>query len=263
MDQSMIDKIDAYVNGEMTEKERVVFEAELESNPELKESFELYREIDKSMTHLFSRETKELEDTLGHLRKKYIKEVPLQGEQTPKEGVVRHLEKPNYVRLFLALAAMFIMIMAAYFLLFQSTSDHQDMAKDYFSANFAELSQTMGATEDKIQNGIAAYNQKNYQGAKVYFYEALESSPNDSEAIKYLGLTHLALKEYDEALLNFENLASIPNLYINPGMFYQALTLMLRNETGDLERAKGLLGNVIANNAEGSRQAKEWLDKLK
>lgn len=259
----MIDRIDAYVNGEMTEEERVVFEAALESNPELKENFELYREIDKSMMHLFSKETKELEGTLGHLKKKYIKEVPLQGEQTPKEGVVRQLEKPNYVRLFLALAAMFVMIMAAYFLLFQSITDHENMAKEYFSANYSELSQTMGATEDKIQNGIAAYNQKNYPRAKEYFYEALESSPNDSEAIKYLGLTHLALKEYDEALLNFENLASIPNLYSNPGMFYQALTLMMRNETGDLDRAKELLGNVIANNAEGSRQAKEWLDNLK
>jgi FimV-like protein len=51
-------------------------------------------------------------------------------------------------------------------------------------------------------------------------------------------------------------------LYSNPGQFYKALALLLRNESGDKDQAKELLQKVIDEDQEGSKMAQEWLEKF-
>lgn len=261
MDQNIIDRIDAYLNDEMSEGERAIFEADLENNPELKKQYDLYREVDNSMSHLFSKNTKALEETLTNLSEKYSKEAPLNSDFQTNDPKIKQIDKPNYFRLISALAAMFIMILAAYFLFF-STADSQDLAQNYFAENLTELSQTMGNSEELIQQGIAAYNLKDYNSAREYFEEVWKQDPENSEALKYLGLTYLAQKDFENAFSFFEQLTALPDLYSNPGLFYQAITLMMRNEGADVINAKELLEEVVRQNAEGSKQAKEWLDQI-
>lgn len=261
MDIKLIERIEAYLQGDMTTEEVKTFEDQISFDSELREQLMLYKEIEFSMRQINSIQEKDLNETLSNLNKKYIKEghLEVQKEDTEPKAIPR--DKPNYFRLFSALAAIFIMILAAYFLLFRA-ADPQGLAEKYYAENLVELSQTMGSTEDLIQLGIAAYNQKDYQRAQVYFQEALVQDNKNSDAIKYSGLAYLSEKEYDNAIAAFQELASLSDLFSNPGLFYQAFTLMMRNESGDLERAKLILERVVDQNEEGSRQAQEWLGKL-
>jgi tetratricopeptide (TPR) repeat protein len=79
-------------------------------------------------------------------------------------------------------------------------------------------------------------------------------------ALKNLGLTYLRLGNYDKALTYFRQLEKYA-LYSNPAIFYQALTLMKRNQPGDKEKAKELLQRVRDNDLEGKEFAEKWLDK--
>jgi len=101
----------------------------------------------------------------------------------------------------------------------------------------------MGSS-DNLQAGISAYNAKQYAQAERLFQSASEQQKNDFKAIEYLGLTHLAMKQYDQALKDFDSLSAM-RLYSNPGLFYKALTLMERSEGTDLENAKK---NITGNN---------------
>ncbi|EOZ93674.1 hypothetical protein A33Q_3620 [Indibacter alkaliphilus LW1] len=262
MDIKVIEKFEAYLRHEMSEEELRQFEEELASNTKLSQQFQQYQEIEQSMAMLFSQEERQLKESLSNLGKKYMKEGPLEKGGGEEETPIRNIENPNYFRLFSAIAAIFVMILAAYFLLFKSSQSAQEMAERYYSENLTVLSQTMGGNEDKVQLGIVAYNMKDYDLARTYFEEVLQEESQNWEALKFLGLTYLAQRNYERALAYFEELAALENLYSNPGLFYQAFTLMLRSESDDISRAKEILRQIIDENAEGSRQAKEWLDKL-
>ncbi len=60
-------------------------------------------------------------------------------------------------------AASLLLAVAVYFL-FLSQSPHQ-LANNYIEKHFMQLSQTMGASRDSLQLGIAAYNNKDYRKA--------------------------------------------------------------------------------------------------
>jgi tetratricopeptide (TPR) repeat protein len=114
---------------------------------------------------------------------------------------------------------------------------------------------------DSLQAGISAYNAKQYVQAEHIFQSAYERHHADFEAVEYLGLTHLAMEQYDQALKDFDHL-SVMQLYSNPGLFYKALTLMKRSKGTDLKTAKQMLQEVINKNLYGNKEARNWIKKL-
>ena len=74
---------------------------------------------------------------------------------------------------------------------------------------------------------------------------------------KYIGIVYLRLGQYDKSLDYFQQLWSIKGLYVNPGLFYQAITLLKRNQVGDEDLAKKLLEQVDEYNLAGSDEARK------
>ena len=70
------------------------------------------------------------------------------------------------------------------------------------------------------------------------------------------------MDNYDKALGYFDWLAKEQGYFTNPGEFYQALTLLKRNQPGDIQKAKVLLQDVVNKNLTGNETAKEWLKDL-
>jgi hypothetical protein len=158
-----------------------------------------------------------------------------------------------------AAAASFLIVIAGYFL-FQSQTPSQ-RADRYIKQHYTELSQTMNASGDSIQQGIAAYNDKDYRSALRIFHRIDDSHPGNPNVKKYIGLVYLVTKEYDQALLQFDELYTKKDVYKNPGLFLKAVTLLERNQNGDKEQAKQLLEQVVNENEEGSNEARQWLEK--
>lgn len=158
-----------------------------------------------------------------------------------------------------AAAACLILFVALYFLYPAQTPDR--LADKYINEHLIRLSQTMNASKDSLQKGIAAYNNKDYKIALQLFQQFQQSHPQQKNLLKYSGLVYLVTKDYNNALQSFNKLADVKSLYGNPGMFYKAITLLKRNEKNDKAQAKQLLKQVADNKEEGSKEAEEWLKK--
>ncbi|WP_426671226.1 hypothetical protein ACPPVU_08310 [Mucilaginibacter sp. McL0603] len=157
------------------------------------------------------------------------------------------------------LAAACVLLLIGWFTFFQKTSP-QRIADNYISTNLSTLGLNMGVS-DSLQTGISAYNSKSFQIAERLFKPMISKPETAAEAIKYLGLTYLAEKKYNNALECFDQLSAL-SLYTNPGKFYRALTLMERSEAGDKDNAKKILQEIIDKNLFGNTEARNWIKRL-
>ncbi len=156
-------------------------------------------------------------------------------------------------------AAACVLVVASMFL-FEMQSSPQRLASQYI--NSMDLSQTMDASHDSLQLGIAAYKNKDYTKALGYFEGVTKQDTANSDAKKYTGLTYIQLNNYDKAIEQFEALANMQGLYYNPGDFLKAVALLKRNKSGDEATAKMLLQKVVSENESENETAEEWLKKF-
>ncbi len=158
-----------------------------------------------------------------------------------------------------AAAACLLLFASVY--LFEANTSPKKLAANYIQTNYSNLSQTMDASHDSLQTGIAAYNNKDYSKALQLFEWVEKNDPANGDAKKFAGLTYLQQQNYDEAVQQFDELANM-KLFSNPGDFLKAVTLLERNQPRDKEEAKKLFQKVVTEKEEGSEKAEEWLKKL-
>ena len=164
------------------------------------------------------------------------------------------------MRPFIAVAAACLLLFVVYTVFLDKPSSRA-LATDYIETNFTTIGITMGnAGTDSLQMGIAAYNAKKFSEAEKNF-QSLQNGPQQAEALKYLGILYLSAGNYNQALAAFDTLSRNDQLYVNPGLFYKALTLMKRSDSGDREAARALLEEVVQKNLPGATEAKVWLEK--
>lgn len=156
-----------------------------------------------------------------------------------------------------AAASLLIIIVAVFYL--KPESPHQ-MASKYTKENLMYLSPIMSEGSDSLQLGIAAYNSSDYDKAGLIF-ESIAQKEGSFEAIKNLGLAYLASGEYDKALYQFDMLSDRDGIYVNPGLFYKAVTLMMRSGPGDEELAQEILQEVVKKQLPGHTVASGWLGR--
>jgi tetratricopeptide (TPR) repeat protein len=157
------------------------------------------------------------------------------------------------------LAAACVLLFTGWFTLLKPASS-QKIADTYISGHLNTLGLNMGGT-DSLQAGITAYNSGSYAVAENLFKPLINKPETAPEAIKYLGITYLAMKQYDAALKNFNTLSAM-SLYTNPGKLYMALTLMARSTGTDQQRAKEILQEIITKNLYGNQEARIWIKQL-
>ena len=199
-------------------------------------------------------------------------------------------------------AASVLVLFIAGFLFFGDRSTPVEMADRYIKDSFNQLSVTMSGSRDELQTGLSFYNEGKLNEALAVFLRIEKEiglnkipviDPKDSIVLqkselidarlrdsmpqskvkevdqpilsdlkKYIGIVYLRLGKYDKALDYFQQLWNIKGLYFNPGLFYQAITLLKRNQTGDFDHAKKLLEQVDQFNLAGSEEARKWLKKF-
>lgn len=257
MNEKWLGKFEDYLQNKMSAVEIQEFEAQLASNQEFGEAYELYVTIEKDMRNLLASEEEAvlLRATLQSLSKKHIK-----SNIGAKRKTVSFFSK-NRTLAYASIAATIILLLASYAIFLGLGSEDLHLkATKYYASNLQELGQTMGNGQDTMQLAISHYNKKEYDLAINYFKVLLEKNPSDAEVLKNLGLSLLAKEEYTMALDNFEQLALRKDLFSNSGLFLQALTLLIRDDHGDKEEAKQKLQEVVATQSEGSQVASKWLE---
>jgi tetratricopeptide (TPR) repeat protein len=259
MNENWIEKIDAYLEGEMSAQERALFETELSTNQELSSAFRMYQTIESGMrAHNSALSTGEvaLKDTLQKLNADYFK--------PEGKGSARVVQLPlrKLFKNIASIAAAFILIAVCYVLFLRQGPESRRIAQNYIETNLSEISQSMNGVNDLMEQGISAYNQGQFKNALPLFEEAYRSNPSNSDAIKYMGFSYLKMEDYDNVYKEFDELSNRKSLFSNPGNFLKAVTLLKRDNDGDKAQAKILLQQVVHDKSEGSSEAEEWLKKL-
>ncbi|MEO6328210.1 MAG: tetratricopeptide repeat protein [Ginsengibacter sp.] len=169
------------------------------------------------------------------------------------------VKKINFQKWLPYAAAACLLISVAVYFLYRSETPQQ-LANNYVKQTLTQISQTMDGSKDSLQKGISFYNTKQYDSALQLFKNIYNTHPDNSDAKEYIGLVYLIKKDYENALMHFDELAN-KKLFSNAGVFLKAVTLLQRNEKGDKEAAKKLLQRVKDQQLEGKKEAEEWLIK--
>lgn len=135
------------------------------------------------------------------------------------------------------------------------------LAGQYEKEHLQTLPVTMSSRSNSLQNGLRLYNEGNFDEALLQFESIIRSDTSNADAKKLAGIVSLRMKDYKKALGYFNQLETYTGLYSNPALFYQALTLMERNQPGDAREAKLLLQKIVDQDLEGKEYAQEWLRK--
>lgn len=240
------DYIEAYFSGALSTEERKEFEKRIEMDKNFAEEVAFYLSAKQVLKEEVIKEKKE-----------WFRQLADQNPDLEK--------KPAQVRTMwvyrLAAAAAFIGIIFLAWSLFLQQSSPSQMAGAYINSHFDTLPVTMGAQEDDLQNGLRLYNEGQYTAALQQFENILQRDSSNFTAAKYAGVVNLRLAKYDRALAYFQQLEKYSSLFSNPAVFYEALTLLKRNQPGDKKRGKELLQKVVNNDLEGKETAQQWLKK--
>jgi len=241
-----LELIEAYFNEELSAEKKSEFEQRITEDPAFAEETAFY---------LSSRQAAaaELEESRSRLRGTY--------EQYKQDNVpnVRKLSPLRKLWPWVAAAAVLAGVILGWYAFFQPVS-LPGLADNYIKEKFHELSVDMGGREDSMQTAFRLYNDGRSEEALKYFETMLDRDTSFADAKKYAGIVCLRLGQYDNAIKYFTQLEN-HKLFANPGKFYHALTLVKRNQPGDIDMAKQLLQQVVDQELDEKEKAEKWLKK--
>ncbi len=245
-----LELIENYVTGQLTPDERKRFEDGLRTDPALAEALAFYT-LARQVAREQAREQRKAELDVLHRN----------ATSTPFwSAPIRW-----------AAAASIIVVLGLGWFLFRPT-DSVEMANrltdEYVTQHFTQLPTTMdGGTSgspsvDSVKLGVGLFNKGNLAEAEGIFRDVLTRQPDNDTALKFAGIVSLRQGNYDQAITQFHRLSQRTDLYSNPGIFYESLTLIKRGRPMDKENAKKLLDEVITKNLEGKRDAEKLVKEF-
>ena len=240
--------IEDYFTNALGEAEKKVFENKCETDDAFAQEVALY-----ALTRQALRE--EL------LQQKQQKWKALDAVTHIDKAAPAPVRKINF-RQWIAYAAAACILFAVALVYLNGSSTPQQLANNYIEKNIAHIGIEMSASKDSLETGVKFYNDKKYDAA-LNMFKALDNDlPVSNDAKKYEGFVYLVQKDYDKALVKFDEISKM-DLQSNPGAMLKAITLLRRNKEGDKEAAKLLLEKVVNDDkAEGDEDAKKMLDKF-
>jgi tetratricopeptide (TPR) repeat protein len=245
--ENYLEYIDAYFNHELKPEEARQFEQKIIED----------RNFAKEVAFYLSTKQVLKEEIIAE-KKKQFRELLGQNSSSSK---LRSIAPVRKLWAYAAAAAAIVFILfAGYLFLFRQTTSPPQMAEEYVKQNLQSLGVTMGNSQDSLQNALRLYNEGRLNASLEQFESMVQRDSSNNSAKEYAGIVYLRLGNYDKALAYFQQLEKY-SLASNPAIFYQALTLLKRNQPGDKQQARQLLQQVVANDLKGKETAQQWLEK--
>lgn len=233
--------IQAYLEGNMSEKERVEFETAMDQDPDLKAEVSDLRLIEKDLN---AHRIGEFQTQLTSWEDEYK-----QALETPPSGF--------QLRRYLSIAAT-LTILAVAAIYFMKPAGTDEIYDTYYSP-YADVLSTRGEAESQLlSEGMASYNAENYAVAAEKLGQFVEST-SDPLAFLYLGISYL---ELDQPALAVDMLQRAENVSYtaHQAKWYLGLSFL---KLDNIEVAKSYFTWISENsNHYKSTQASEILSRL-
>ena len=187
-----LEYIERYFLSNLSAGEKEIFEKRCEDDPDFAREVSLYITMRAGLKQTLMDEKKEGFSKLYQNRDS----KPMPVLRPWSSGVMWY-----------AVAAAACLLIFLSWMLFLRSDSPKQLAEGYVKENLGSLSATMSEGSDSLQQGIAAYNAKDYNKAEGIFRELSKNKKYAVEATKDLGLTFLVRRQYDNALEQFNALS--------------------------------------------------------
>jgi len=246
------ERIQRYLDGEMSEGEIKAFKRDLLNDPELSGELDLHRVIKDSLRKRDEfRFRKKLEDAYYNYAK-----------NTDSQSLKRNKQKNLIIQIISAVAA--IIVLGLFLIIKGNHTDNATLFNKYYSPfenaySTRDVKQT--ESNSSLIRGVGLYMEGDYQLSKVYLEEYLSSWPKDSLlATFYLGLDHLELKEYVDAENCFAGVShSSFSFYQEHSNWYLGLTYLMNDKP---EAAGQIFKDLSENKSIYSKKSAQILKKI-
>lgn len=236
-----VEHIDRFLNGELSPEECRQFEQDILDDTAFAEEVAFYLNAKQAARSAMLEE-----------KKKRFLEIY---EENKKKTPVKKLWGYS-----VAAAIAVGLIAGAWFYFFAPRLPAQ-LADEYIQIHLNKVSVLMTAQEDSLQKAKKLYNEGKFAASLEQLQALIQTDSTNIKAKELAGIVSLRLRNYDKALVYFKDLEGY-TLFSNPGKFYHALTLLKRNQPGDVNAAKRLLQQVVTEELAEQETAREWLKVL-
>jgi TolA-binding protein len=185
-----------------------------------------------------------------------------ESENVPATGNSKILKKTFFARFALPAAAA---VVGALFLIKSLLPSHDPdtLFAKYYEPISAISPITRSANTDEMNiytSAIESYNKKNYQAAATGFSDALLQNPSNISCQFFMGITHIALGNYDQAENILEGVINSQGEYVKEARWYLGLAYI---KTGNIEKASGCFEILAQSPGFYSERAEKILRRLR
>lgn len=251
-----IDRIQRYLDGEMTEDELKSFKADLQKDPELMQELDLHRSLEGAiLSKDEERFRKKLDDAYRVYKIKSFKD-------DESATLVRKTKKWKYIQF--SGIGIILLFLGVYFMAFRKESNDSIFNKNLtiYNPGITLRSSSTDVQEGRaIQQAIKLYRGSNFSDASQILNSILRKDSKNVEAQFYNGLCLIYLNEIENAINSFEFVIDQPyNYFQEYAKWYLSMCYI---KTKNNTTAKAILNDIVADSGFFSPRAKKILRKLK
>jgi len=236
---SNIEKIDAFLNGELNGEDLRNFELALEQNEELQDELELHKDIQRVM-----------EDKDSLELKSQLIEISKQPLENSKMSISRYL--------YLSIAATIVLFISLVFVLRNGSRSEEELFESYYM-EYPVPGKLRGNNDvNSYDDAIRLYEEGKYlQSISALQSEFSKDSTNHLVLI-YLGNSYLKIQQWDSAI---QTLQRIPenSRYIYDAYWFTALSNLRERQ---IDSARQLLSKLVDANTIYTKKATALLEEL-
>lgn len=239
----LMDRMDKYLEGAMSEEEIKAFESELQTNSELARAFEQHKET------ILTIESIGMKDEIAEV----IRQNRNQSEKKARTV--------SFNRSAIAVAASLVILIGAFFFLKPSgTSSGLSLYSSLYQAD-PGLPTLMGATDNPIfSDAMVSYKEGKYQEALESFNVLSVANPGNDTLAFYQGICYLELNQTQESIQSFDQIDPSKPIWGNKAEWYKAMAWLKADQ---VQNAREILEQIAAdNNHRYEKEAQSALERI-
>ena len=247
MEEQNYIEFEAYLSEELKQEERKTFEEALENDAELKSSFETYKEFSSFLENKYENEAAR-NDFKANLKSISEKHFSKEEDITTSVKKVVRFKAWQY-----AIAASVLLLIGVTMFQQFSTPSFGDYNQ------YDSISLTLRGDQDElIQNAEAAFNERDFKNAEMYFERLTNNYPENIGYQLYHAISLVETNFFDEADAIFGRISESNSVYKYEAIWRQALSKLKQDKT---EACVALL-KTIPQQDENFKKAQKLLKKL-
>lgn len=222
------ERIQRYLDGEMSEEELKSFRQDLLRDPELIAELDLHRIVEDGIRNRDELEfRRKLEDSYTVFRLKQEEQKKLSGR------------KKLIIQLSSAIAA--VLIIGLFFILDSEPLTKDHLFEEYYASmefDFTSRSVNEDKDDPNLLGGVRSYIERDFQISRLRLEDYLNTaSGNEQTAYFFLGLSHIELGNYSDAEFYLKRVAQGEfSYYREHSKWYLALTYLKMNNLDEAEK---------------------------